>query len=121
MGYYWKRADYTPAPTFRRRIVSFLRRRRPEDAPDLTAAPRAGRIREEDRRGVLLRRSPVRWGLALAAWGWLAWAVVTAAEPMAKRFVAGREDLGYRQWLGRNMGGGYRSIYDRRLVRPTQK
>jgi len=41
--------------------------------------------------------------------------VVTAAEPIGKRYVAAREDLDYRLWVGRNMGGGYRSIYDRVL------
>ena len=42
-------------------------------------------------------------------------AVVTAPEPMDKKFISATENLGYRLWLARNMGGGYRSIYYRVL------
>ena len=41
--------------------------------------------------------------------------VVTSPEPIRRRYVAAREDLDYRLWVGRNMGGGYRSVYDRPL------
>ena len=39
-------------------------------------------------------------------------AVVTAAHPVARKYVTPTESLDYRLWLGRNMGGGYRSAYD---------
>ncbi|MBN2132290.1 MAG: SUMF1/EgtB/PvdO family nonheme iron enzyme [Sedimentisphaerales bacterium] len=42
--------------------------------------------------------------------------VMTAAEPVSCRYVTATESLDYRLWMGRNMGGGYRSIYDRPLV-----
>lgn len=41
--------------------------------------------------------------------------VVTATEPIKKRYVAAWEDLDYRLWVGRNRGGGYASVYDRVL------
>jgi formylglycine-generating enzyme required for sulfatase activity len=43
--------------------------------------------------------------------------VVTATQPIEKRYVTPTERLDYRLWLGRNMGGGYRSIYDHPLTR----
>jgi hypothetical protein len=43
--------------------------------------------------------------------------IVTATEPMGKRYLAAWEDLGYRLWVARNRGGGYASIYDRVLKR----
>ena len=42
-------------------------------------------------------------------------AVVTASGPMDKKFISATENLDYRLWLARNMGGGYRSIHDRVL------
>jgi hypothetical protein len=42
-------------------------------------------------------------------------AVVMAPTPLAKRFISRTESLEYRLWLARNMGGGYRSVYDERL------
>lgn len=42
--------------------------------------------------------------------------VVTATQSVQQRHVTPTEDLGYRLWLARNMGGGYRSIYDRPLL-----
>jgi hypothetical protein len=41
--------------------------------------------------------------------------VVTSPEPVDKKFISATEDLGYRLWLSRNMGGGYRSVYYRVL------
>lgn len=38
--------------------------------------------------------------------------VVTAPTAIGKSFIAPSEDLYYRLWLARNMGGGYKSIYD---------
>ena len=43
--------------------------------------------------------------------------IVTATEPMSKRYLAAWEDLDYRLWVARNRGGGYASIYDRELKR----
>jgi len=45
-------------------------------------------------------------------------AVVMVAHPTAARFVSRTEDLDYRLWLARNMGGGYRSVFDQPLVAP---
>jgi rhamnogalacturonan endolyase len=45
-------------------------------------------------------------------------AVATATHPTSHRYVAARESRDYCLWLARNMGGGYRSIYDRPLSRP---
>ena len=45
-------------------------------------------------------------------------AVVAATHPTDRRYVAATENRDYRLWLARNMGGGYRSIYDRVLVKP---
>ncbi len=42
-------------------------------------------------------------------------AVVTATEPIAKKYVTATAVLDYQLWLARNMGGGYRSVYDREL------
>jgi rhamnogalacturonan endolyase len=39
-------------------------------------------------------------------------AVVTSTCPVAHKYVTATESLDYRLWLGRNMGGGYRSAYD---------
>ncbi len=44
--------------------------------------------------------------------------VVMSAEPINKMFVTPTEVLDYKLWLGRNMGGGYRSIYDQLLMQP---
>lgn len=44
--------------------------------------------------------------------------VLTAVEPLAFRYVTAGASLDYRLWIGRNMGGGYRSIYDRPLTEP---
>jgi len=38
--------------------------------------------------------------------------VVTAVHPISSRYVTATESLDYRLWLARNMGGGYRSVYD---------
>ena len=38
--------------------------------------------------------------------------VVTAHQPAQHRYITPTESLDYRLWLGRNMGGGYRSVYD---------
>ncbi len=45
-------------------------------------------------------------------------AVVTGVHPVSCKYVTASESLDYRLWLGRNMGGGYRSVYDRPLTRP---
>ena len=42
--------------------------------------------------------------------------VITAHQPAGQRYLTPTESLDYRLWLGRNMGGGYRSIYDRSLT-----
>jgi rhamnogalacturonan endolyase len=39
-------------------------------------------------------------------------AVVTAVHPVSSRYVTPTESLDYRLWLARNMGGGYKSVYD---------
>jgi len=44
--------------------------------------------------------------------------VVTSPEAIDKAFVAANESLDYRLWIGRNMGGGYRSVYFHQLQRP---
>ena len=45
-------------------------------------------------------------------------AVVPSTQAIARRFLGPNENLEYRLWLGRNMGGGYRSVYDQPLVSP---
>ena len=45
-------------------------------------------------------------------------AVVTATHPIDHRYIAATESLDYCLWLARNMGGGYRSIYDHSLKEP---
>ncbi|MHC4432261.1 MAG: rhamnogalacturonan lyase family protein, partial [Planctomycetota bacterium] len=47
--------------------------------------------------------------------------VVTSPEPIDKAFVAANESPDYRLWVGRNMGGGYRSVYFHQLERPGSK
>ncbi len=44
--------------------------------------------------------------------------VVTACEPSDEQYISQTETLDYRLWLGRNMGGGYRSVYDQALRKP---
>jgi hypothetical protein len=45
-------------------------------------------------------------------------AVVTATHPTDRRYVAATESRDYCLWLARNMGGGYRSVYDQPLIEP---
>jgi formylglycine-generating enzyme required for sulfatase activity/outer membrane protein assembly factor BamB len=45
-------------------------------------------------------------------------AVVAATHPVSRRHVTAGDSLDYRLWVGRNMGGGYRSVYDRVLTEP---
>ncbi len=45
--------------------------------------------------------------------------VVTSTAPIDKRFLSAGEVLDYRLWLGRNMGGGYKTIYCQALMPPT--
>ena len=45
-------------------------------------------------------------------------AVVTAAEAIEQKYIAPGSTLDYRLWLARNMGGGYRSVYDQQLIEP---
>jgi hypothetical protein len=40
---------------------------------------------------------------------------VTAVHPISSKYVTATESLDYRLWLARNMGGGYRSVYDHPL------
>ncbi|MHC4170223.1 MAG: rhamnogalacturonan lyase family protein [Planctomycetota bacterium] len=47
-------------------------------------------------------------------------AVVAATHPTDHKYVAATEDRDYRLWIARNMGGGYRSIYDRVLATPGE-
>jgi len=42
-------------------------------------------------------------------------AVVAAVHPVAARYITAPDRLDYRLWLARNMGGGYKSIYDQPL------
>ena len=44
--------------------------------------------------------------------------VVTATHPTDRRYVAATESRDYCLWLARNVGGGYRSIYDHPLIKP---
>jgi hypothetical protein len=44
--------------------------------------------------------------------------VLTATHPIKRRFITQTATLDYRLWLGRNMGGGYRSVYDQALQNP---
>jgi len=44
--------------------------------------------------------------------------VVTATHDTDRKYIAAAESLDYRLWVGRNMGGGYRSVYDRPLIEP---
>jgi hypothetical protein len=46
--------------------------------------------------------------------------VVTATQPIEKAFIAPAENRDYRLWLARNIGGGYRSVYDQKLQSPEQ-
>lgn len=41
--------------------------------------------------------------------------VVCAVEPIEDRYAARTESLDYRLWLSRNMGGGYKSVFDNPL------
>ncbi|MBN2411627.1 SUMF1/EgtB/PvdO family nonheme iron enzyme [candidate division KSB1 bacterium] len=45
-------------------------------------------------------------------------AIITATQPVGKKYLSAAEQLDYRLWVGRNMGGGYASIYDQPLMRP---
>jgi outer membrane protein assembly factor BamB len=38
--------------------------------------------------------------------------IITAPESVDKRYVTPREDIEYRLWLSRNMGGGYGSVFE---------
>jgi rhamnogalacturonan endolyase len=44
--------------------------------------------------------------------------VLTATNPIKRKFFTQTSTLDYRLWLGRNMGGGYRSVYDQALRYP---
>jgi rhamnogalacturonan endolyase len=46
--------------------------------------------------------------------------VVTATEEQKKKYRTHSEDLHYRLWLARNMGGGYKSIYDPGFKKPKR-
>ena len=45
-------------------------------------------------------------------------AVAAATHQTGQRYLTATESLDYRLWLGRNMGGGYKSVYDRPLIKP---
>jgi len=45
-------------------------------------------------------------------------AVAAATHQTDQRYMTARESLDYRLWLARNMGGGYKSVYDRPLIKP---
>jgi formylglycine-generating enzyme required for sulfatase activity len=47
--------------------------------------------------------------------------VVTATYSRPERYIAPTENLNYRLWLARNMGGGYRSVYDQPLMHLKEK
>lgn len=42
--------------------------------------------------------------------------VLASPEPIQKKYLSPNNDIHYRLWLARNMGGGYRSIYDTELL-----
>jgi len=42
-------------------------------------------------------------------------AVIMATTPINARFVSRTEDFEYRLWLARNMGGGYKSVFEQAL------
>jgi hypothetical protein len=46
--------------------------------------------------------------------------VLTATHGVSQRYLAPAEQIDYRLWLGRNMGGGYRSTYDQPLQRARE-
>ena len=46
--------------------------------------------------------------------------VITATTPLGSRFLTPTETLDYRLWLGRNMGGGYPSVYTQPLAVPAR-
>jgi hypothetical protein len=48
-------------------------------------------------------------------------AVVTSTTQMSNMYISPGEVLDYRLWLGRNMGGGYKSQYYQPLIRPGTK
>ena len=41
--------------------------------------------------------------------------VVTNPNPVNKKYISHSQSLDYLLWIGRNMGGGYRSVYDMQL------
>ena len=47
--------------------------------------------------------------------------IVTATEPLKKMFVTPTTNPDYRLWLARNMGGGYRSVYEQPLIELQNK
>lgn len=47
--------------------------------------------------------------------------VITAVHPAKHRYISPAETLDYRLWLARNMGGGYRSVFDQTLRSPEKK
>jgi rhamnogalacturonan endolyase len=47
-------------------------------------------------------------------------AVVMATDPLPARFLSRTQDRDYRQWLARNIGGGYRSVFDLPLAKSGQ-
>ena len=44
--------------------------------------------------------------------------VVTIPEKNTRNIISKTEQLDYRLWLARNMGGGYRAIFNTQLVEP---
>ncbi|MGH8018326.1 MAG: SUMF1/EgtB/PvdO family nonheme iron enzyme [Opitutaceae bacterium] len=46
--------------------------------------------------------------------------VLTAVHAATHRYISPAETLDYRLWLARNMGGGYRSVFDQRLKSPGE-
>jgi hypothetical protein len=44
--------------------------------------------------------------------------VLTATHPVKQKYLTQTSNLTYRLWLARNMGGGYRSVYDQALQKP---
>jgi len=46
--------------------------------------------------------------------------VLTATDEIQTAFITPSDDLHYRLWIARNMGGGYRSVYDTPYRQPLE-
>ena len=46
--------------------------------------------------------------------------IITAPKSIEKRYVTPSQDIDYKLWLARNMGGGYGSVYEY-VLKDTEK